>query len=1047
MLSLSKKSKTARPKQTRRPVLEALEGRLAPANLFVNSAADSGANTLRDAITTVNTDTTPGVDNILLNIGGFGVVTKIQLMSPLPALSRGSVTIDGTVELGYNGSPLVVLDGTNAGGLGSDGLTLGFKDDIVKGLAIENFSGSGVLMTSAGFPTTDNLVQANNISHNAVGVEILDFVGEPNLIFGNLVQGNSISNNGTGVLIGTGATNNTIGGTAAGDGNTISGNTADGVDITGGTTGNLVQGNFIGTDATGTTQLPNKGDGVLIHNGASGNTIGGTGSGNIIAYNMGAGVQIGDPTFADNTTVDNAVRANAIFGNVGPGIVLGTGVTNTTGGPHTGPNDLQNYPVLNSYTTPGVLTGTLNSTPNSTFQIDFFANPAADPTGFGQGRDFLGSLSVSTNALGNVSFTFSFTPFPGEPVLTATATDPSGNTSEFSTSVDAVLTPSGQSLPATEGAAFSGVVATFTDADPSATAASFSAAVAWGDGESSAGSVVSDPRVAGRFNVLASKPHPYAEEGSQAVTVTITDLPSNTQVSAHSTAVVAALVAPSAPLSVQAAESSLFTGAVAAFTDGAPASAAGAFTAVVAWGDGSSAGTVLATAGGFQVLGSHSYAEEGNYALTITALGSDGTTATASGTATVADAALTPLSKTVAFTEGAAGTGVVASFEDTDPHGFTAEYSATIGWGDNTTSPGTITADGVGFDVTGSHAYAEEGAYSVSVTIKDPGGAGATANSTANVADAPLTATGVPRFAVIGGQQFTHLMATFTDGDPAGTVNDYSASIAWGDGTSSAGTIGTSASGFTVTGTHTYPAGSGANFVPVVTVKDSGGSMSSATDSIHDPTRNQLFVLQLYQDLLGREADAAGLASWSGQLDSGATTRTQVAGAIAGSMEYRSDEVQALYQHYLHRPADPSGLATFVGFLDSGGTVEQMAAIIVGSPEYYAVRGGNTTTGFLTALYQDALNRLPDAAGAAVFTQALGQGLSRAQLAAAVFSSVEYRQDLVQADYLAWLNRPADPAALNGFTAALASGLRDEVLTATLLGSDEFFSKLGSSVG
>jgi titin len=712
-------------------------------------------------------------------------------------------------------------------------------------------NGTGVLLD---FGASGNTIGGpaaaarNTISGNAVaGVDITDSGTMSNLVQGNLIGtnagGTSALPNQFGVVIARKASGNTIGGTTTGAGNTISGNTQDGVEILDtGTMDNLVQSNFIGTDATGTVALANT-TGVLIENGASGNTIGGVAAGNIIAYNAGPGVQV-ETGATSSPPVGNAIRANAIFGNSALGIELGTaGVTHNSPGPHTGPNDLQNYPVLNPYTTPGVLTGTLNSTANRTFQLEFFANPAPNPSG----QDLLGSLSVSTDPLGNASFTFSFGPFPGEPFLTATATDPSGNTSEFSAAADAALTPTGQNLAATEDAPFSGVVATFTDADP--------------------------------------------------------------------------------------------------------------------------AGTV-------------------------------------------------------------------------------SDYSASITWGDGTTSIGTIGIGTNGFTVTDTHTYTEEGNQAVTVTITDaPGKTQFTAHSTASVADAPLSATGVARFAVTGGLQFTHLMATFTDGDPAGTVNDYSASIAWGDGTTSVGTIGTSASGFTVTGTHTYPAGSGANFVPIVTVKDAGGSTTTATDNIHDPTRNQLFVLQLYQDLLGRDADAAGLASWSGQLDSGAMTRTQVATAIAGSMEYRSDEVQALYQHYLHRPADAGGLATFVGFLDSGGTVEQVAAIIVGSPEYYAVRGGNTTTGFLTALYQDALNRLPDAAGAAVFTQALGQGLSRGQVAAAVFTSAEYRQDLVQADYLTWLNRPADPSGLNGFMAGLAGGLRDEMLTATLLGSDEFFSRLGSSVG
>jgi hypothetical protein len=1276
-------------------------------------------------------------------------VQTIHLNSPLPAITHNNVHIAGSTEGGYNGAPLVVLDGTNAG-LGANGLIVDSSDNVVQGLAIVNFgvrlqnveSGDGIEIAGTRnriafnyIGTADGQTAEGNfdgvvIDKGATGNTIGGTTaGAGNTISGNLgasgiviagtdnfLQGNKIGTNsaGTAALANpngvdiAGGSQNTIGGTSVGAGNTISGNLYDGVEFLGGsdTTGNLVQGNLIGTNASGTAAVPNgevgvfidgaKGNtiggtiagagntisgnsqgvhltagaagnlvqgnnitlnaiGVVIIFGSYGNTIGGPGAGNIIESNSNQGVVVGTAA-SDSSTVGNAILDNSIFANGGLGIDLGAdGVTYNGINPRTGPNHFQNYPFLNPYTVAGTLTGTLNSTPNSTFDLQFFANGLTDPSGHGQGEDFLGDLFVTTDALGNAAFTFNYTPILGEPYVTATATDVAGDTSEFSTSVDGVLSPSGLSLAATEGAplsagvvvatftnggggsagastvdwgdgdgssyvvtvpdptlpgrydvlatkahpyaeegsyqvtvtiidpstntrveaistalvadapltlgspslapvegtGFAGVVATFLDANPgatqddfsatilwgdgtsspagvsangsgawtvnakhtyaeegsysvlvqvadqgtsagasgtvivadaplqvtsqnvsategqavsnvliatftdgdtNATAADYSATVAWGDGDgTSAVSIVPDAQVTGQFDVLASKTHAYAEEGNQTISVTIRDAGGSMATALSPATVADALVSASAAVSVTATEASQFTGVVAAFTDGASAGAADDYSAIIAWGDGSSsAGTVAPSGGGFQVLGSHSYSEEsgvGSYTVTVKVLDSDGTTVSASGTATVADAALAPLSKTVAFTEGAAGTAVVASFEDADPHGFVSEYSATIAWGDNTTSTGTVTADGVGFDVTGSHAYAEEGSYAVSVTIQDPGGAGATANSTANVADAPLAATGVARFAVVGGQQFTHLMATFTDGDPAGTVNDYSASIAWGDGTTSAGTIGTSASGFTVTGTHTYPAGSGANFVPIVTVKDSGGSMTTAVDSIHDPTRNQLFVVQLYQDLLGRDADAAGLASWSGQLDSGAMTRTQVAGAIAGSMEYRSDEVQALYQHYLHRPADLSGLATFVGFLDSGGTVEQVAAIIVGSPEYYAVRGGNTTTGFLTALYQDALNRLPDAAGAAVFAQALGQGLSRAQLAAAVFGSVEYRQNLVQADYLAWLNRPADPAALNGFTAALAGGLSDGMLAADILGSDEFFSKMGSTIG
>jgi PKD repeat protein len=80
-----------------------------------------------------------------------------------------------------------------------------------------------------------------------------------------------------------------------------------------------------------------------------------------------------------------------------------------------------------------IITGTLNSIPNTEFTLEFFANTACDPSGFGEGEIFLGSTVTTTNSSGDVSFTVTFTPaIPGEQFITATATDPNGNTSEFS---------------------------------------------------------------------------------------------------------------------------------------------------------------------------------------------------------------------------------------------------------------------------------------------------------------------------------------------------------------------------------------------------------------------------------------------------------------------------------------------------------------------------------------------------------------------------------------------------------------------------------------
>ena len=138
-------------------------------------------------------------------------------------------------------------------------------------------------------------------------------------------------------------------------------------------------------------------------------------------------------------SVNNAILSDSIFGNAKLGIDLGDdGVTaNTPGGPHAGPNDLQNYPVLIAALTHGgqtVVKGTLNATPGTSYTVQFFASPAADPSGYGQGKTYLGSATVMTDANGNIAFQIQFMSQPGT-VVSATATDPNGNTSEFSADI------------------------------------------------------------------------------------------------------------------------------------------------------------------------------------------------------------------------------------------------------------------------------------------------------------------------------------------------------------------------------------------------------------------------------------------------------------------------------------------------------------------------------------------------------------------------------------------------------------------------------------
>jgi titin len=297
-----------------------------------------------------------------------------------------------------------------------------------------NSQGTGALANGAigvlinGGASDNTVGDGNIISGNTFDGVRLEGAGTT----GNNVQNNFIGLNGSG----TGAIPNKEDGVHFDDGaslngvyyNIISGNTDNGVYLSGATTeDNGFQGNYIGIEVDGATPLPNN-YGVFISGGSNNNVIGGPGGGNKIANNKHAGVAI-----TANGSVSNTISQNSIYGNGTLGIDLGnTGMqsTNTTGGPHTGPNDLQNYPILTNITVSGasdVLNGTLNSTKMSSFTIEFFSSPSGD-----QGKNYLGYVDVGTDKFGNASFTFTFTPSAANPTLTATATDASGNTSEFS---------------------------------------------------------------------------------------------------------------------------------------------------------------------------------------------------------------------------------------------------------------------------------------------------------------------------------------------------------------------------------------------------------------------------------------------------------------------------------------------------------------------------------------------------------------------------------------------------------------------------------------
>ena len=503
---------------------------------------------------------------------------------------------------------------------------------------------------------------------------------------------------------------------------------------------------------------------------------------------------------------------------------------------------------------------------------------------------------------------------------------------------------------------------------------------------------------------------------------------------------------------------------MATFTDPGGVEVLSDYTAMVDWGDGSSSiGTITESGGVFTVQGSHTYAEESAdnhagsnpYEITVTISHEDASPdATVASVAEVADPAVIAAGGfTVSATEGAAsGPQTVATF--TDPGGVEvlSDYTAMVDWGDGSSSIGTITESGGMFTVQGSHIFAEDGSFPVLTTISHEDAPNATAASTATVAEGAITATGVP----VNGFEFSSPtnvpVATFTHANGIEPASDYSATIDWGDGTTSTGTISLSGGVYTVSGSHMYTDEN--NYTVTVQIQDNsgeGGAGASATVSttatileelLPDGSRgtpNERFISELYRDLLNRPVDSGGLASWNAMLNAG-VSRTDIAFQIEQTTEYVNDVVEGLYQQYLGRAADPGGLAYYSSLIQAGVTIEQVSAMITASNEFFADQGG-TGVDFIDGLYEDALGRQAGPSSVAYFSAQLAGGVTREEVADEVFSSQEYLNDVVSQAYESLLDRPADAAGQAGWVSLLNAGGTDQQVYAGLCGSQEYYDK------
>jgi len=446
------------------------------------------------------------------------------------------------------------------------------------------------------------------------------------------------------------------------------------------------------------------------------------------------------------------------------------------------------------------------------------------------------------------------------PTVNAICKTPPCTTGEGDTTT---LTVVAENTNATEGAQFSGEVATWSD-DDTAFTGNYSATITWGGGSTAAeaGTITLD---ADGHSGTVSGTHTYAEESGTTLTskpnLTVKVFKGGTTSksgSARQTIHDAAI-----HVTAKAATTTEGTDAlVATFVDDNPNAQAGDFTVTVdcfkiiplkpSIGRAArlhrASAPSSATSSTFEVRACNESDEGTGFPTEITVKDTDGGNSdTKQGTLDVTNAALTA-TKGADLNPGESGfvnQATLATFTDANPAPDSTDFTASINWGDGTTSEGSISGSGP-YTVKGTReSYAEGGTYTITVSIvdqdtgtKDETAAKATATLTATVADAPLHATAKPASSTEGQSSGDVVVASFYDDHQELSASAYSASINWNDGSTSTGTVAVDATQlgpedqtvYTVTGKHTYPE-EGAHTAHV-TIADNGGSSASVDSAI-----------------------------------------------------------------------------------------------------------------------------------------------------------------------------------------------------------------------
>ena len=404
------------------------------------SCATSGGNcTLRAAIQEANA--TSGTITIRFDIDGSGPHT-IQPTSALPMVTPDPIQFDGASEPDYNGSPVIEIDGSNAGS-GVAGLTLQ-RSSIIRGLSIINFDEEGILLDGTFSTTIQNnyiglaadgsaagngssgITITNNSESNIIGNNVISENGGRGIFIGlsgnnnNIVTGNLIGTDPTGtsamgnffegVLINA-VSGTEIGGTIAAHRNVIAGNGSGGVHITGGASSTTVTGNYIGVAKDGETALGNGGNGpssgIEVSSGATGTTIGGTASGvgNLISGNTDHGVLLAGSSTANNIVQGNYIGTNAAgdaaVANKMSGIAIQEGANNNTiGGTASAARN-----IISGNTESGVLIYDSSSqgTSSNVVQGNYIGADASGMADMGNGAFGVNVAFASQNTIGGSS--------------------------------------------------------------------------------------------------------------------------------------------------------------------------------------------------------------------------------------------------------------------------------------------------------------------------------------------------------------------------------------------------------------------------------------------------------------------------------------------------------------------------------------------------------------------------------------------------------------------------------------------------------------------